>query len=432
MAGMDPVIARLAAAEATSWLRAQPLAPGWAGDAALDARIARARARFSRFAGWFSRTFPDSAPTGGVLESPLVCAPALQAALEDDLGAPLRGRLWVKRDDLLPVSGSVKSRGGIHEVLEYAEEVLQAAGLDASDAGMPAGKKALAGHTIAVGSTGNLGLSIGLVGAALGLRAVVHMSRDAKGWKKKLLRERGAEVVEHAGDFSAAVAAGRQQAADQQDTHFVDDEASLSLFAGYAVAAGRLAGQLRALEIPVDREHPLVVHLPCGVGGAPGGIAYGLYRTFGADVCCVLHEPVAAPAVFLGERSGLREKISVAEIGLDGRTDADGLAVGRMSSLVRGVVGGRIDGFATHYDAELTGLVARVHDAEGWRLEPSATAGLTGPWRVQADADFLRARGLDGERLDRATHIAWSTGGSMVPEEEFAALLAAGRDAALR
>ena len=215
----------------------------------------------------------------------------------------------------------MKSRGGIHEVLEYAEEVLQAAGLDASDAGMPAGKKALAGHTIAVGSTGNLGLSIGLVGAALGLRAVVHMSRDAKGWKKKLLRERGAEVVEHAGDFSAAVAAGRQQAADQQDTHFVDDEASLSLFAGYAVAAGRLAGQLRALEIPVDREHPLVVHLPCGVGGAPGGIAYGLYRTFGADVCCVLHEPVAAPAVFLGERSGLREKISVAEIGLDGRTD---------------------------------------------------------------------------------------------------------------
>ncbi|APT89395.1 D-serine dehydratase [Corynebacterium frankenforstense DSM 45800] len=432
MAGMDPVIARLAAAEPTSWLRAQSPAPGWAADAALDARVTQARARFSRFAGWFARTFPDSAPTGGVLESPLVCAPALQAALEDDLGAQLRGRLWVKRDDLLPVSGSVKSRGGIHEVLEYAEEVLEAAGLDASDAGTPAGRRALAGNTIAVGSTGNLGLSIGLVGAALGLRAVVHMSRDAKAWKKELLRERGAEVVEHAGDFSAAVAAGREQAADQADTHFVDDEASLSLFAGYAVAAGRLAGQLRALEIPVDHDHPLGVHLPCGVGGAPGGIAYGLYRTFGADVFCVLHEPVAAPAVFLGERSGLRKKISIAEIGLDGRTDADGLAVGRMSSLVGGVVGSRIDGFATHSDAELTGLVARVHDAQGWRLEPSATAGLTGPWRVQADADFLRARGLDGERLDRATHIAWSTGGSMVPEEEFAALLAAGRGAALR
>ncbi|WP_448854452.1 D-serine ammonia-lyase [Corynebacterium frankenforstense] len=228
------------------------------------------------------------------------------------------------------------------------------------------------------------------------------------------------------------MAGGREQAAGEEDTHFVDDEASLSLFAGYAVAAGRLAGQLRALEIPVDPDHPLMVHLPCGVGGAPGGIAYGLYRTFGADVCCVLHEPVAAPAFFLGERSGLRESISVAEIGLDGRTDADGLAVGRMSSLVGRVVGGRIDGFATHTDAELCGLVARVHDAEGWRLEPSATAGLTGPWRVQADAEFLRARGLNGERLDRATHVAWSTGGSLVPDAEFAVLLAAGQDATPR
>jgi len=35
--------------------------------------------------------------------------------------------------------------------------------------------------------------------------------------------------------------------------------------------------------------------------------------------------------------------------------------------------------------------------------------------------------GLSAGRMERATHLVWGTGGSMVPEAEFAAYLAKGR-----
>ena len=53
--------------------------------------------------------------------------------------------------------------------------------------------------------------------------------------------------------------------------HFVDDETSRSLFLGYSTSAFALLNQLNSLGATLDEDHPLVVHFPCGVGGAPAG-----------------------------------------------------------------------------------------------------------------------------------------------------------------
>ncbi|AWT26954.1 D-serine dehydratase [Corynebacterium provencense] len=394
-----------------------------AGETVPPGLVDAAEDRFRWFAPLFEELFPETAGTGGILESPLVKVGALAEALDGQFGGAgwrVPGNLWVKRDDVLAVSGSVKSRGGVHEVLETALGAARELGVDLGRGPAvfldPEVREVMSTRRIVVGSTGNLGMSIGLTGAALGFSVTVHMSRDARQWKKERLRGSGVEVVEHGTDFTGAVRAGRAAAAADPDARFIDDESSLSLFAGYAVAGRRLAGQLAALSVTVDGAHPLYVYLPCGVGGAPGGITCALSSVFGDAVRPVFVEPVAAPAFLLGRLTGRDDGISVAEVGLSGRTLADGLAVGRPSGLVGKAVGHLVDACVTVTDDDLLRTLALAHDVAGLKLEPSACAGL-------------RAAGAvgQGQLQTQGTHVAWLTGGSFVPEDEFAALLGEGR-----
>lgn len=430
----DPVVAALARAEEAAWFTASPTetAAGIEASGIDPAIVTDAQARFLRFAPWFAERFPDTRATHGILESALVGIPDMQAELGSRFGAELPGKLWVKRDDSLPVSGSIKARGGIHEVLQVAERLAVEAGLmgpddDARVLMTPAVQEVLTTHGIAVGSTGNLGLSIGIVASELGFKTTVHMSMDARAWKKDLLRSRGVEVIEHAGNFSDAVEAGRKTADEDPSVWFVDDEASLMLFAGYSVAGERLAGQLKALDITVDADHPLFVHLPCGVGGGPGGVTFGLKLAFGDAVHCIFAEPTHSPCMSLGVRTGLHDGISVQDIGLDGLTAADGLAVGRPSRLVGEHLQQLIDGYLTVTDERMKAFQGLLHDTESIDIEPSAAAGFAGPWRILRDAGYRNAFGLDDTRMANATHIVWSTGGSMVPAAEMAGYVAEGQ-----
>ncbi|MFT3847377.1 MAG: D-serine ammonia-lyase [Propionivibrio sp.] len=373
------------------------------------ADIEAADALLRRWRPALVRLFPELAVSDGAIESPLIELPDARPLT----GIDISGRKLIKADHALPVAGSIKVRGGIYEVLAHAEDLAAGYGLIAPGGDPLAlvsvqARELFAGHTVAVGSTGNLGLSIGIVASALGFHAVVHMSHDAKQWKKERLKERGVEVVEHRGDYAAAVAAGRAAAAASARSYFVDDENSRNLFLGYAVAALRLKNQLAELGIGVDAAHPLVAYLPCGVGGAPGGITFGLKHVFGDAAHCYFAEPCASPAMLvrLASTTGPR---SVYDLGLDNLTEADGLAVGEASELVYRLVRELVSGVYTVADDNLFTALARLRQTSGIAIEPSAAACFAG------------ARWL-GETLNRepnATHLFWTTGGSFVPAEEY-------------
>lgn len=374
-----------------------------------EADVLEAEARLKRFAPYIAHVFPETGESAGIIESPLTGIPDMKKGLAELYKVPIDGGLYVKEDNRLAISGSIKARGGIYEVLKRAEDLAVEAGMikeedDYKQFADDAFKEYFSQYKIVCGSTGNLGLSIGIMSAELGFSVTIHMSDDARAWKKEMLRSKGVNVVEHSDDYSRAVEQGRMESGNDPKSYFVDDENSETLFFGYAVAAVRLKAQLQEESILVDRDHPLNVYLPCGVGGGPGGIAFGLKVMFGDHVHCYFAEPTHAPCMLIGMMTGYHERLAVQDFGLDNKTAADGLAVGRPSGFVGRLLEDLAAGVYTVSDENLFRMLALAYITEGLKLEPSALAGFMGPAVVPNDTS-------------EATHIVWSTGGEMVPEE---------------
>jgi len=212
-------------------------------------------------------------------------------------------------------------------------------------------------------------------------------------------------VFEHPAADSTAVCSARDEAKKNARSYFVVCDHSADLFLGYAVAAKRLKGQLDSLGIAPSLDSPLAAYIPCGVGGAPGGVTFGLKTIFGDAAKGWFAQSAQSPCMLLGMASGLHDNTKVEDIGLSGKTDADGLAVGRPSGLVSVMMEHLVSGIYTIADEEMYPLLALLKETEDIYIEPSAATGLLGP--------VIAAK--VGEKA--GIHICWATGGSMVPEE---------------
>ncbi|MFH7827355.1 D-serine ammonia-lyase [Kluyvera chengduensis] len=429
-----PLVEDLVALKETAWFNpgTTSFAEGLPYVGLTEHDVQDAHARLTRFAPYLAQAFPETAVTGGIIESELAAIPLMQKRLEKEYGQHINGEILLKKDSHLPISGSIKARGGIYEVLTHAEKLALEAGLlttkdDYRVLLSPEFKQFFSQYSIAVGSTGNLGMSIGIMSARIGFNVTVHMSADARAWKKAKLRSHGVTVVEYEEDYGVAVEQGRKAAQSDPNCFFIDDENSRTLFLGYAVAGQRLKAQFAEQGRVVDADHPLFVYLPCGVGGGPGGVAFGLKLAFGDNVHCFFAEPTHSPCMLLGIYTGLHDTISVQDIGIDNLTAADGLAVGRASGFVGRAMERLLDGLYTLDDQTMYDMLGWLAQEEGIRLEPSALAGMAGPQHVCASTDYQQMHGFSAEQLNHATHLVWATGGGMVPEAEMAQYLAKGR-----
>ncbi len=432
-----PVVADIRALRETGWRNEDKKSCREAiADCELTmADVLDAGRRLERFAPYFAAVFPETAPAGGIIESPVREIPRMKAVLEAQEQRSLPGRLWLKMDSHLPISGSIKARGGIYEILKTAEEIAIRHGLlhEGDNYRMfdsQTFRELFSRYCVGVGSTGNLGLSIGIMSARLGFRVTVHMSADARQWKKDMLRSKGVTVMEYESDYSVAVREGRKLAGKDPYCHFVDDENSKTLFLGYAVAALRLKKQFEELNIRVDREHPLFVYLPCGVGGGPGGVAFGIKLVFGDAAHCFFAEPTHSCCMMLGMATGENHRVSVQDFGIDNLTVADGLAVGRASGFVGQLMRPFMSGCYSLSDERMYGMLAQLADSEGVHLEPSALAGMYGPVlleKLPAFREYVKQE-APADVMAKSTQLVWATGGSMVPKEEMEGYYRKGRE----
>lgn len=146
--------------------------------------------RYHRFASYFEVAFPETKQYKGLLESEMTKLNNMHEWLENQYNMTLPGDFYIKRDDLLPISGTIKSRGAIYEVLKYAETLALEHGMlnniydNYEVFASEEFRIFFSEYNLTVGTTGNLGISVGAMGRALGFEVTVHVSADAKHGRK--------------------------------------------------------------------------------------------------------------------------------------------------------------------------------------------------------------------------------------------------------
>ncbi|MDR2050711.1 MAG: D-serine ammonia-lyase [Deltaproteobacteria bacterium] len=412
-----PEIGDLADARPVFWGRSQSLTASSAivssGFTLQD--VKDVALRLKRFSPFMTQIFPETSARGGVMESPLRESQAVLNDLKKYRPLP-PVRLFFKMDNMLPLSASLKDRGGVYEVLKLAEDIgIYAKKLKWSDnyaklnsLGM---RNFFSKFSLSVSSVGNLGLAAGLMGKALGFSVSAHTSKETRAWKKDYMRSKGIEVIDYNVDCAEVLKKAREEAAADPACFFVGEENSRNVFLGYTTAGMNIKSNLCRLGIEIDGSRPLHVYIPCGSGLAASGLCLGLKLAFMDNVRCFLAEPVQAPSMLLGLGTRLFDKVSVRDIGLSGLTVADELSLCRPSSLACAVLREMADGCVTVEDDELFKLLTIVNTHERSKLEPSALAGLA--------AFMLTARNTLGAGFTQGVHLVWLSGGGLTPDNEW-------------
>ena len=154
-----PVIKKLQEEEYVFWVNKNRKADQLISEISMN-EVKDAQMRLERFSSYLKEAFPETNITNGIIESDIREIAEMKALIEGRRAIEIPGRLLLKCDHALPISGSIKARGGIYEVLKHAETLAVEHGylketddyalLHSDDM-----RKFFSSYKIAVGSTGN-------------------------------------------------------------------------------------------------------------------------------------------------------------------------------------------------------------------------------------------------------------------------------------
>ncbi|MDO4605639.1 MAG: D-serine ammonia-lyase, partial [Helcococcus sp.] len=188
---------------------------------------------------------------------------------------------------------------------------------------------------------------------------------------------------------------------------------------GYSVAALRTKEQIEKLGIKVDKDHPIFLYAPCGVGGSSGGVSFGFRKVLGDNVHAFFVETTHIPSFLIGASTKLHSNISVYDLGIDGITEADGLSVARPSKFSGNTMESLLSGVITIEDDTLFETLKDLNELEDIRIEPSSTSSIVASkalFTYKEAREYFEKYDLV-DKLDNITHICWATGGNLVPNE---------------
>lgn len=247
-------------------------------------------------------------------------------------------------------------------------------------------------YVFTTASSGNHGRAVAAGARLFKNRCMIFLPKFTSAEKEAAIRARGAEVIRVDGDYEAAVAECKAQAAAKGWTIISDtswegyDSVPRSVMRGYTVLVEEIIQQWRA--------GPTHVFVQAGVGGLAAAVFGYLWARYEPRPTFIIVEPESADCWFQSNRAG---RPALASGNAD--TVMGGLACREISPVTWPVLGLATDWFMTIGEDLVTPtrrlLAQPLGRDPAVTSGPSGCAGLAGLSRVCTDTEAFKAMGLN-------------------------------------
>jgi diaminopropionate ammonia-lyase len=251
--------------------------------------------------------------------------------------------------------------------------------------------------TVTCASAGNHGRAVAAGARHFGCRSVIFLPNDAASEREQMIKETGAEVIRHSGNYDETLVVAEDMAREKEwivvsDTAWPGyEEIPQTIMQGYAVMIAEVIDQLATQ----NANPPSHVLIQGGVGGVAAAVAGYLADRYGSDrPILIVVEPEAADCLFNSARQG---ELSHATGSLE--TFLGPLNCAVPSSVAWTLLENHADAFITITDEEARDIIERLQTPQLGdpiiHAGPAGSAGMAGLCQALASTELTAKLGFD-------------------------------------